>query len=229
MCNLFDQSVVKHSKARYTFPRFNPPETLWPPALAEARRPHVPYSATPTIPPARCFQAKADKGSSRGECCALQAYVVHATFQRHHTSGKRARLREEGLWRADPPAYFTAARLLAYSSGARSYVTALQAAAARPLPDLLKHLHAMSYQLAELRDAFAMAAALNRTLVGSPPALHALHMHGACLRTAHAALVTVLAMVRPGAWICRVADPEAALSRVHTFRPADRHALPLCA
>ena len=149
---------------------FNPLATLRQPALAEAGRSHVPYSITHTCPPTRRFQAEADEGRARRECCALQAYVVHATFQRHHTPGKRARLREEGLWRADPPAYFTAARLLAFSGGARRYVAALQAAAARPLPDLLKHLHAMSYQLAELRDAFAMAVALNRTLVGSPRA-----------------------------------------------------------
>lgn len=101
----------------------------------------------------------------------MQPYVVHATFQRHHTPGKRARLREHGLWKADPPAYFTADRLLAYTSGAGRYVAALDAAAARPLPLLLQHLHAMAYQLAELRDAFAMARTLNRTLVGSPPPL----------------------------------------------------------
>eukprot|EP00892_Ulva_mutabilis_P012572 jgi/Ulvmu1/9688/UM055_0026.1 len=95
----------------------------------------------------------------------VTAYVVHATFQRHHTPGKRARLREEGLWKADPPGYFAAHRLLAYRSGAREYIDALAAAAAAPMPPLLRHFHAMAFQLAQMRDAFALARALNRTLV----------------------------------------------------------------
>ena len=105
-------------------------------------------------------------------CGWLQAYVVHATFQRHHTAGKRARMREEGLWLPEPSDYFHADRLLAYSNGVRGHVAALEAsstdgsaAGSAQMPDLLKHFHAMSYQLAALRDAFGMARALNRTLV----------------------------------------------------------------
>jgi hypothetical protein len=97
----------------------------------------------------------------------VQAYVVHCTFQRHHTPGKRARLREEGLWLADPPSYFQADRLLHYGNDVREYVAALEAAASTPVPSLFKHFHAMSYQLTALRDAFAMAQALNRTLVNA--------------------------------------------------------------
>ena len=37
------------------------------------------------------------------------------------------------------------------------------------MPDLLKHFHAMAYQLAQLRDAFGFARALNRTLVRIVP------------------------------------------------------------
>jgi hypothetical protein len=93
---------------------------------------------------------------------------VHTTFQRHHTAGKRARLREEGLWLADPPTYYSTDRLLAYTPSATEFVSALDAAAAKRLPDLFKHFHAMSYQLAQLRDAFALARSLNRTLVRPP-------------------------------------------------------------
>ena len=90
---------------------------------------------------------------------------MHTTFQRHHTPGKRARLREEGLWKADSADYFAAERLLAYRNGVRAYVAALNAAAVAPMPHLLQHFHAMAYQIAALRDAFALARALNRTLV----------------------------------------------------------------
>lgn len=95
----------------------------------------------------------------------LQAFVVHCTFQRHHTPGKRARLREHGLWLADAPAYFAAEALMTYRSDVRVYVAALEAAASTPLAALFRHFHAMSYQLAQMRDAFATARALNRTLV----------------------------------------------------------------
>jgi hypothetical protein len=118
----------------------------------------------------------------------MQAYVVHATFQRHHTPGKRARLREEALWLPEAPEYFAADRLLAYSNGVADYVAALDAAAAAPLPDLLKHLHAMAYQLAALRDAFGVARALNRTLVCAArlPGAHRLY----CMHAAHARALT---------------------------------------
>jgi hypothetical protein len=95
----------------------------------------------------------------------MQAYVVHATFQRHHTPGKRARFREAGLWRADPPEYYQASHLMAYDNDVRAYVSALDAAASAPLEPLFQHFHTMAYQLATLRDALAIAHALNRTLV----------------------------------------------------------------
>ena len=91
--------------------------------------------------------------------------MVHCTFQRHHTAGKRARLREEGLWLADAPSYFQADQLLQYRNDVREYIAALATAASTPMAPLFKHFHAMSYQLAALRDAFAMAQSLNRTLV----------------------------------------------------------------
>ena len=91
--------------------------------------------------------------------------MVHCTFQRHHTSGKRARLREHGLWLADPPEYFQADALMTYGSDVREYIAALEAQASTPMAALFKHFHAMAYQLAQMRDAFAVARALNRTLV----------------------------------------------------------------
>ena len=95
----------------------------------------------------------------------LQAYVVHCTFQRHHTAGKRARLREAGLWLVDPPEYFSGEWFMTYQNDVAEYVDALAAKASSKMPPLFKHLHAMSYQLAAMRDALAMAQALNRTLV----------------------------------------------------------------
>lgn len=107
----------------------------------------------------------------------IQAYVVHTTFQRHHTAGKRARMREEGLWLPEASDYFEADRLLSYTNDVRSYIAALEASAKEgsaiegstdgQMPDLLKHFHAMAYQLAQLRDAFGFARALNRTLVST--------------------------------------------------------------
>ena len=91
--------------------------------------------------------------------------MVHCTFQRHHTPGKRARLREQGLWLADPPEYFAVERLMSYTNDVVEYIGALEATASAQLPLLYKHFHAMSYQLAALRDAFAIAQTLNRTLV----------------------------------------------------------------
>jgi Tfp pilus assembly protein PilP len=54
---------------------------------------------------------------------------------------------------------------MTYHSDVREYITNLEAQASSPLEPLFKHFHAMSYQLAQMRDAFAIARALNRTLV----------------------------------------------------------------
>lgn len=97
----------------------------------------------------------------------LQPFVVHTTFQKHHTAGKRSRLREAGLWLTDSAGYHSDGNFMTYSNDVTQYITALTAAAAMPLPDLFTHFHAMSYQLAALRDAFGIAHALNRTLVRS--------------------------------------------------------------
>lgn len=86
-------------------------------------------------------------------------------------------MREEGLWLPESSDYFQADRLMSYTNDVQQYVTALEASAKEsstkegssysPMPALLKHFHAMSYQLAALRDAFGFASALNRTLVRS--------------------------------------------------------------
>lgn len=40
--------------------------------------------------------------------CGISPIVIHVTFQRWAGAGKKARLREFGLWRMDPPAYYGA-------------------------------------------------------------------------------------------------------------------------
>ena len=54
---------------------------------------------------------------------------------------------------------------MTYNNDVRDYIAALESKATTSMSDLFKHFHAMSYQIAALRDAFAMAQALNRTLV----------------------------------------------------------------
>jgi Tfp pilus assembly protein PilP len=65
----------------------------------------------------------------------------------------------------DPPEYFQEGHLMAYSNEVQEYIAALEAKASTPMSALFKHFHAMSYQIAALRDAFAIARTLNRTLV----------------------------------------------------------------
>ena len=45
---------------------------------------------------------------------AAQPIVVHATFQFSHSHGKRQRFREEGLWLADPPEYYSGPNYLTF-------------------------------------------------------------------------------------------------------------------
>ncbi|EFN57248.1 expressed protein [Chlorella variabilis] len=104
-----------------------------------------------------------------------QPYVVHATFQRYGTSinryAKRARFRHDaefGMWFLDGPEYYAppGARYLAYSNDVRRFIGRLAAERFKgAMPVLYKQMAAMSYQLAQFRDALAAARMLNRTLV----------------------------------------------------------------
>lgn len=66
--------------------------------------------------------------------------------------------REKGWWMVDPEEYYNdpAARYMAYSNGVVDYVAELEEARG-PMVPLHKHLLAVAYQLAALRDAFAIA------------------------------------------------------------------------
>lgn len=92
----------------------------------------------------------------------VKPYVVHTTFQFGGSAGKKHRLREGGLWE-DSPEYYTQGRFLDVS------VTK------PPVPNgfdtwngtamALYHRTAMMAQLAEVRDAMAVAVVLNRTII----------------------------------------------------------------
>ncbi|KAK3282427.1 hypothetical protein CYMTET_9838 [Cymbomonas tetramitiformis] len=96
----------------------------------------------------------------------LSVYVVHATFQTggsrpSQALGKRQRLREHGLWLADPPEHFyeTDRRFLTYHSSAPPPQPKM------PQRGLARHMQVAGYHLRALRNALGLALALNRTLV----------------------------------------------------------------
>lgn len=66
--------------------------------------------------------------------------------------------REKGWWRVDPEEYYDdpTARYMALSNGVVDYVAELEEARG-PMVPLHKHLLAVAFQLAALRDAFAIA------------------------------------------------------------------------
>ena len=132
---------------------------------------------------------------------AAQPIVVHATFQFSHSHGKRQRFREEGLWLADPPEYYSGPNYLtfepeepAWEEIERAVVErrreererAGDASAAGEPSDaaggtdslalidrhmLQAHLHRL-----ETYNALALSRALNRTLILPP--LWSRHLHG---------------------------------------------------
>jgi hypothetical protein len=106
----------------------------------------------------------ASKGGS-----SLTPYAVHATYtlDNHDGLAKAQRFRENGLWRADPPSYYEG-RYLAYQPSAspklRAALAAHAAKKASPA-NIAIHMLAMRSHVDELRDALALAKALNRTLI----------------------------------------------------------------
>lgn len=88
-----------------------------------------------------------------------EAYVVHATFQFAGTEGKRHRMREAMIWESDGPEYYDPpGGFLAFKPD---------------IPDELLagydskegHFALLNHQIKQVRDALALASALNRTFV----------------------------------------------------------------
>lgn len=98
---------------------------------------------------------------------ALQPYVVHFHVNRFGMANKLVDLRTAGFWLMDPPSYYAEGNFMTYENDVVHYINALIAAASEPLPHLFKHFHAVSYQMAAMRDAFAIADSLDRVLVRS--------------------------------------------------------------
>jgi hypothetical protein len=84
--------------------------------------------------------------------------VIHATFQRWWSDGKRQRLREFGLWHTDGPEYYGAApatpiKFLTYENGVVPWVEEVVARhySGRQAPLFYKMWLGMSYQIAAFR------------------------------------------------------------------------------
>ena len=108
---------------------------------------------------ARLLKAK------HGEVVPARPYAVHATYtlDDHDGLAKAQRFREGGLWRVDPPAFFTG-RYLAYNASLPSPEHDAISKGSRP-STIAAHITALPHYMSELRDAFALALALNRTLI----------------------------------------------------------------
>mmetsp|Transcript_26945 Transcript_26945/g.37200 ORF Transcript_26945/g.37200 Transcript_26945/m.37200 type:complete len:318 (+) Transcript_26945:2-955(+) len=94
----------------------------------------------------------------------LEVFVVHATYQfgngrRGQAAGKKQRLREHGLWMADPDEYFTRGKFLVYSDVIPYEVKQ------GVLPGFPTHQTVTAYHFRSMFAAAALAQALGRTLV----------------------------------------------------------------
>jgi hypothetical protein len=85
-------------------------------------------------------------------------YMVHNTFQYSSTPGKRHRFREAALWLADDDAWYDP------PGGLLVYEHVASPALFEP-PTVESHFRLMNAQLVQFRTAWALARALNRTLV----------------------------------------------------------------
>jgi len=96
---------------------------------------------------------------------------VHLTFQNCDQSGKRHRIREALLWDTDPSAHYAPpGGLISFDLDLPDHLTGGFAPKERvhlKHDDELvaRHFRLMNHQLAQLRTAFGVALALNRTLV----------------------------------------------------------------
>eukprot|EP00884_Botryococcus_braunii_P011897 jgi/Botrbrau1/20708/Bobra.0058s0037.1 len=101
------------------------------------------------------------------ERLGLDVYVVHATFQFSGTPGKRHRMRERLLWAPDPPEYYDPpGGLLSFDLQFNGLLTvAGPTSHDYALPSKLTHFDLLNFELLQVRHAWAIAGALNRTLV----------------------------------------------------------------
>ena len=86
-------------------------------------------------------------------------YVVHATFQFSGTDGKRHRLREALLWDVDPPEYYDPpGGFLVFRADVPQKL--LDASNSKE-----GHFALVNHQIKQVRDALALAQALDRVLI----------------------------------------------------------------
>ena len=112
----------------------------------------------------------------RHELPSKQLVTMHFTFQygdilyHDYPFGKRQRAREAGIWAADPPEYFTEGRFLRITGDLVSAEQRILAEQRFPEWAPQRHLVIDAVQRAVVRDALALAMALNATLI--MPDLH---------------------------------------------------------
>lgn len=87
------------------------------------------------------------------------AYVVHATFQFSGTEGKRHRMREAQIWESDEAEYYDP------PGGFLSFLPDIPDKFLVGFDSKEGHFDLVNHQIAQIRDAMALAQALNRTLV----------------------------------------------------------------
>lgn len=88
-----------------------------------------------------------------------EAYVVHATFQFAGTEGKRHRMREAMIWESDGPEYYDP------PGGFLSFKPDIPDALLAGYDSKEGHFALVNHQIKQVRDAMALASALNRTFV----------------------------------------------------------------
>ena len=115
-----------------------------------------------------------------------QPFMVHTTFQYAGSEGKRHRLREGMMWE-DAPDYYSTPSLtytpdipyaLVYPNGRRT-VRGDGSVAFQHRMSVAQHFELVNHQLAQIRDAFALAQALGRVLI-LPRIVCGLDRYGAC-------------------------------------------------
>eukprot|EP00878_Enallax_costatus_P007175 GHUV01007519.1.p1 GENE.GHUV01007519.1~~GHUV01007519.1.p1 ORF type:complete len:671 (+),score=160.19 GHUV01007519.1:272-2284(+) len=104
------------------------------------------------------------------ETMGIQPYAVHATFQFSGTPGKRNRFREAGLWLERPEYIKPKGGFIAYESHIPQHLmdTGGPRTNQMDINNTVGHFDLVNYQLKELRNAFALATILNRTLILPP-------------------------------------------------------------
>jgi len=88
----------------------------------------------------------------------LRPFVVHATFQLGGNSGKRNRLREEHLWAADPPSYWSEGRFLGLADAVPPELLVETAGGSQ----LARHMRLISFYLHATHHLLSLARALDR-------------------------------------------------------------------